>query len=740
MKADRKSLGIPVGRLVSAAAGAALLGLAAAVLEARAAASAADLGFATAFVAAAGLLAPLALVLGLAVGVARVALLPPSFSSSLRRVLAGEAGHGARSAVFLLAPLALVLQLIVSARWALFVLSSQLPAKPAGAVLSLGVVASGACCAVLVAGVARATSARGVALPAPGVCLALSSLAAALVLVALVALGEPSGGASVWSQFGVLRREELDLRPVALVGTIALAAAIAPIPTRRGALLPAVALAVAPLGFTVRAATVLDSPGVALAFERNAPLAARVLVPLRRLSDRDGDGFASRFGGGDCDDSDPEVNPEAIDTPGNGRDEDCSGSDAKPRAPAAPVESVPADARAAAVEKLPANLNVVLITIDTLRYDVGYMGYSRPITPRIDELAKESVVFERAYALASYTAKSLPPMLIGKYSGETHRGYSHFNRFEAAETFVAQRLQRAGIRTISVQGYWYFFQPFGMERGFDVINSTAAPKTPQLEGDRGSTSAALSDAAIRELSDPNLEQQRFFLWVHYTDPHAEYVQHEGFEFGKDSRARYDSEVAFVDHHVGRILDALRKSPLWERTAVVLTSDHGEAFGEHGMIRHGFELWEELVRVPLLVRVPGFAPRRIAARRSLIDLVPTLLDLYGVPQPTGEGSDFVSGRSLIVDLASPPGHTPEERPIYIDMAEGPHNQERRAYIENDLKLTTSGGRPLGLYDLASDPGETKDLSRDRARLSEALERFKAFEATLRPVRVRRPRRE
>jgi arylsulfatase A-like enzyme len=278
-----------------------------------------------------------------------------------------------------------------------------------------------------------------------------------------------------------------------------------------------------------------------------------------------------------------------------------------------------------------------------------------------------------------------------------------------------------------------------MERGFSLINSSAAPRAAQAaEGDRSVTSERISDAVIAELGTLGGASKQFFLWAHYTDPHAEYVEHEGFSFGAGSRAAYDGEVAFVDHHVGRVLAALRQSPLWANTVILVTSDHGEAFGEHGMIRHGFELWEELVRVPLLVRVPGLPPHRVVQRRSAIDLVPTVLELFRVPLPAAGAEDFLSGSSLLLDLALPPGYVPSARPVFVDMAEGPHNAERRAFIEGDTKLVLSGGRALGLYDLAADPAEKRDLSANKADLEAALERFRAFRRGLHEVSVRAPR--
>jgi len=287
-----------------------------------------------------------------------------------------------------------------------------------------------------------------------------------------------------------------------------------------------------------------------------------------------------------------------------------------------------------------------------------------------------------------------------------------------------------------VQGYWYFFRKgIGFERGWDVLDGSAAPSIGYTEEDRTSTSDALAERTLAILDEAARDGRPFFFWTHYVDTHADYVPHEGFDFGRSQRDRYDGEVAFIDHHLGRVIDHVRRGPLGGRTAFVITSDHGEAFGEHGMIRHGFEVWEPLVRVPLLVYLPGAAPRRITAARSLIDLAPTLLALFRAPAPTGAGDDFLSGRSLLPDVLAPPGHVPEERIVFVDMAAGPNNADRQAFIELGRKLVASDGRPLGLYDLLADPGETRDLIEDPALREATMARFQAFRRGLRRVEVK-----
>jgi arylsulfatase A-like enzyme len=554
----------------------------------------------------------------------------------------------------------------------------------------------------------------------------------AVALGLLIALGETGGGGGPLRILGVLRRQELDLRAPGLLLLLALGALLGPSPRRPLTLALALLLSVAPALLTwqaARGASLTDR--AALSIERHAPLSRLALGLLRKLSDRDHDGVSAAFQGGDCDDHDPSVSPRAIDLPGNGKDEDCQGGDAKPvGARVASVEEVTAQAHAR--ESLPDDLNVLFVTIDTLRADLGYLGNPRAVSPNLDALAQQSVVFERAYSLASYTGKSMGPLMIGKYSSELEGGFSHFNKYSKRETFVQERLKAAGVYTASVQGYWYFFQDAGFERGFDVIDSSAAPKVASIEGDQSSNSDEQCDAALKLLATPELSSRRFFMWMHFVDPHAEYAPHPEHDFGPKPRDRYDGEVAFVDQHLGRVLAALESSAFGPRTAVIVTSDHGEAFGEHGMIRHGFELWEELVRVPLLIKVPGITPRRVKARRSAIDVVPTLLDLFKVPFVARGPRDFLSGESLLPDLERAPGAPDPERPVLIDMARGPYNAERRALIAADSKLTVSEGRVLGLYDLSVDAAEKHDLSSDKPRVAAMRDQLSAVTSRLRPV--------
>jgi arylsulfatase A-like enzyme len=572
--------------------------------------------------------------------------------------------------------------------------------------------------------------------PDPRTALVAGLVIASSIVGIGVSTGNTSGEGGWLGIWGVLKRPELDLRAPGLLLCIAVAAHLLPHLVSRTPLL-ALVLGLLPLGFTYESAVRLSGlPEQTSLLERGAPLGKMSLAFLRRATDRDHDGYSPLFGGGDCNDHDARINPQAIDIPGNGVDEDCSGSDAPIPAPR---EVAPPSTPTAEASSLPQGLNVILITIDTLRADLGFAGNSKPLSPNLDALAQRSVVFDRAYSLASYTGKSVGPLMIGKYPSETHRGWGHFNRFTPEDTMVAQRLHKAGIHTIGVQAHYYFSAAFGLSRGFDVWDNRAQPPPgSDQDNDATITGGALTDAAIAVLSDPENTRSRFFTWIHYLDPHAEYAKHpEAPDLGTGMRAAYDGEVWYVDHQLGRLLEFLAKQPWAAKTAVVVTSDHGEAFGEHRMIRHGFELWEELVRVPLIFAIPGVEPHRVTVRRSCIDLVPTLLDLMGVRTQVEPGStyDFVSGRSLADDIAMPSGYQSPERDILVDMPAGPNNDERRAFIHQGRKLYISNAVRFQLFDLEQDPGEKNDLSGDKDLLTEMRARYQDFRAGMREVIVR-----
>jgi arylsulfatase A-like enzyme len=403
----------------------------------------------------------------------------------------------------------------------------------------------------------------------------------------------------------------------------------------------------------------------------------------------------------------------------------ASAPSAPPPASAAAAESAAPSASAVAAAAPaagptaapPSKLNVLFLTIDSLRADMPWNGYARDIAPVLSAVEKKAVSYTRAYAISSYTAMSLGGLLGGRYPSEMERSGYFFSSYPDSVVMFPELLQKAGIRTLAGHAHFYFDQKAGFRQGFDAYEIVAGLSADNTT-DKNVTSPQHVEMARKMLSDKANTGKTFFAWFHFLDPHDQYMPHEGIgPYGKSARDKYDAEVTFVDQYVGKLLEFVDQQPWGKDTAVIISSDHGEAFGEHKMHRHGFEIYEMLVRVPLMIRAPGITPRRIDTPRSAIDLPPTFLELTGAPSEPG-----FQGKSLVPEMYGKPV---EERDVIVDLPRTSDNDRRRALIHGNHKLIAFGDDDgYGLYDVVADPLEKDDLKRkDKALFEEMKKRYK-----------------
>ncbi len=379
-------------------------------------------------------------------------------------------------------------------------------------------------------------------------------------------------------------------------------------------------------------------------------------------------------------------------------------------------------------------MSVLLITIDTLRADhLGVYGYGRGTSPHIDALAADGTVFERAFTYWPKTRGSFVMMFTGRRPSQngyskTHPAVVDFN------ATIASVLQARGYRTAAAVDNPNVGRAHGYGKGFDAYRETWEETALATEWDR---TRAISDDGVRFLAAARPEQP-FLLWLHYVNPHAPYAPPppwdtrfeperggrrlpvvESFRGGipkqwaiagkdrlADYVALYDGEIAAVDAEVGRVLEALRRSAVTDRTLVILTSDHGESLGEHGYyFDHGEDLFDPSLRIPLVVVAPGGARgRRSEFLASTLDLMPTILDATQVSYPPE-----LAGTSLMPEVKG-----------------GGSSEREMLFAQNERHLSAGFGRrfkvvatPQGdgtayaLYDRDADPGETRDVSRAEA---------------------------
>ncbi|MFQ5877197.1 MAG: sulfatase [Acidobacteriota bacterium] len=405
----------------------------------------------------------------------------------------------------------------------------------------------------------------------------------------------------------------------------------------------------------------------------------------------------------------------------------------------------------------PRRPDLVLIVVDTLRADhLGAYGYDRPTSPNIDALAGRGLLFEEAWSAAPWTLPSVMSILTGRYPSR-HRVENDGLKLGAAIRTLAEVMTAAGYETAAFVAHIYVSRAFGFARGFGTFKDFGLSRPGyRLEAGMEPTAGEVTRAALDWLG--GIGPAPIFLFVHYFDPHWPYDPPRSYaamfpsEYGgpldatydsiskfqdplvalpEDYRRflidRYDGEIRYVDEQIGRLLDGLIEAGRGERTWVIVTADHGEEFKEHGSMGHGRHLYQESIRVPLVIGRPlpppaGSRPGAAGASAAIgaarvtepaagVDLFPTVLDLAGVAgRPQGLQGRSLAGRAAMGGEGTDPGGGPP-RPIVSETIR--LNAYRKAVRLGPLKLIRfMDDNREELYDLREDPGERRDLSAGR----------------------------
>jgi arylsulfatase A-like enzyme len=383
------------------------------------------------------------------------------------------------------------------------------------------------------------------------------------------------------------------------------------------------------------------------------------------------------------------------------------------------------------------DLSVLFVLVDTMRADrLGAYGYPRPTTPNLDALAERGVVFTNVLSQSSWTKTSMASLWTGTFP--MHNGIVRYSDVLPAEAVLpAERFREAGYRTAGIWRNGWVAPNFGFDQGFEFyVNPRPGRERARIQ--RGNPSAGAVEGNDEDVTTSAFEfietygRGRFFLYLHFMDLHQYVYDDKAAHFGTSYSDVYDQSINWSDRLIGAILAKLDEVGALQRTLVVVASDHGEAFLEHGFEGHARNLYNEVTHVPLVVGLPFRLPQgiRVGAPASNVDVWPTVLDLVGLPELPG-----ADGKSLVPEiLAAARGEsdgTPA-RPIFahLDRRWGKGRDESDPLVsvtEGSLRLVLPVKEPrfVELYDLAADPGEKHNLAgertADRDRLVEAATR-------------------
>ncbi len=395
--------------------------------------------------------------------------------------------------------------------------------------------------------------------------------------------------------------------------------------------------------------------------------------------------------------------------------------------------------------------NILLITIDSLRADaIKCINHSSKIsTPNFDELAKKSVFFTNAISAGSYTTTSVPSILTGEYPSSLPliKGKLYGHPTPEGNSKIAKILKRKDYKTSAFHSNPLLSRIFGYKDGFDSFYDDLFLKSFPLSGSLKwflnrirrlirpvpyLPASKLNKKAIKWLKKTS---SPWFLWLHYMDPHGPYQIHQGFPFLNRIKAErvwrkahktpekltqrekeqlkegYRKEVEYTDKQIGKLLDKLKKENKLKETIIIVTADHGEGFGDHGFYSHPHYLYDELLRVPLFVSTPGIEKKIVSSPVSLVNLVPTILELANL-----KSNESFDGKSLSPLIKKGDKNCLQEYIISeseFDPFIGTIRGKKWKFIKNGKEDKEE------LYNLKKDPREKRNLLKENPEIAKKL---------------------
>jgi choline-sulfatase len=354
----------------------------------------------------------------------------------------------------------------------------------------------------------------------------------------------------------------------------------------------------------------------------------------------------------------------------------------------------------------PTELSVILVTLDTTRADrIGAFGGNAVPTPNLDAAAREGTIFTQAISQVPLTLPSHASMLTGRYPSSHGVHHNGLYRLRESETTLATRLKASGFETAAFVAAYVLNRGFGIEQGFDTYDDVDVNRFQGGE-DRLFEAERTADQVNARVFDwlGRRRPGRFFLWVHYYDPHEPYRPPETANRTLEGKG-YDREISYVDACFGDLVRRLKNGGLLDRSVLIVVGDHGESLGEHGEDTHGYFLYDATLHVPFILRAPGLVPRgrAVSGPVELVDIAPTVLDLLGLPPlEKAQGKSLRRRIDGTDDGRSAMAHAETLMPRLEYGLAALHmvRDSRYKYIE--------APRPE-LYDLEMDPGERHDLA-------------------------------